>query len=130
MLDPVNGDTILDEDRTAYEYTLSYVGLAYKGIVQESDSPLASNRRFIALPARLPDRFSQLIEERQPRAVAILAHIFACMRLIEDKSTWFKGIAQRQVPIVCMTLPPSWGHMVQWPLEVIGDNNNIAPNMT
>lgn len=129
LLEPVGGDTIPEKDRIAYEHTLSYVGLFYKGIVAQTESPLAASRRVIAFPARVPDRFAQLVEANQPRAVAIIAHVFATMKLAEDRSPWFKGIAQRQVPIVCMSLPPTWREMVQWPLEVIKENN-IAPNMS
>lgn len=129
LLESVNGDVIAEEDRIAYEHTLSYTGLMYKGIVQQSESPLATNRRVLAFPARVPDRFAELVEARQPRAIAILAHVFACLKLADDRSTWFNGIAQRQVPLVCMSLPPSWSEMVQWPLQIIRENN-IAPNMT
>lgn len=119
LLEPVHGDVILEEDRQAFEHTLSYIGLIYKGIVNNADSPLASGRRVIAMPARVPLQFSNLVETNHPRALAMLAHTFATMKLAEDRFPWFRGIAERQVPKVCMVMPESWSAMVQWPLEII-----------
>lgn len=131
LLDPVNDDTIAPEDREAYEHTLSYIGLIYKGIVHNLDSPLAIGRRVIAMPARVPSRFGTLVETHQPRALAILAHTFAAMKLAEDRFPWFKGIAERQVPKVCMAVPESWSAMIQWPLEIIrASPSNLQPTST
>ncbi|KAF2163014.1 hypothetical protein M409DRAFT_26461 [Zasmidium cellare ATCC 36951] len=128
LLEPVHGDVIAEEDRIAYEHSLSYIGLMYKGIVQQTESPLATHRRVLAFPARVPDRFAQLVEAHQPRAIAFLAHVLASIKLAEPRSSWFRGIAQRQVPLICMALPPSWSEMVQWPLQIIREDN-ISPNM-
>lgn len=119
LLAPVGGDSIKDEDRFAYERTLSYFGLMYKGIVQGLDAPLAIGRRVIAMPARVPIRFGDLVEANEPRAAAILAHVFATMKLGEDRFPWFQGIAQRQIPILCNSLPPGpWRELIAWPLEI------------
>lgn len=114
---------IAEEDQIAYEHTLSYIGLMYKGIVHQSESILATHRRTLAFPARVPDRFADLVEMRRPRAIAFLAHLFASLKLAEPRSLWFRGIAQRQVPLVCMALPPAWAEMVQWPLQTIREDN-------
>lgn len=131
LLDSVNGDTITPEDREAYEHALSYIGLIYKGIVHSLDSPLAIGRRVIAMPVRVPPRFGTLVETHQPRALAVLAHTFATMKLAEEKFPWFKGIAERQVPKVCMAVPQSWSAMIRWPLEIIGaSSSNLQPMST
>ncbi|EME38924.1 hypothetical protein DOTSEDRAFT_92203 [Dothistroma septosporum NZE10] len=119
LLAPVNGNEIAEEDREAYEHTVAYIGLMYKGIVHNLESPLATGRRVIAMPAKVPVRFLDLVETMQPRAIAILAHCFASMKLIEERFPWFKGIADQQVPKACMVLPETWSAMAQWPLEVI-----------
>lgn len=127
LLSNVEGDEILDEDKIAYEHTLSYVGLIYKGIVQGFDSPLATGRRCIAMPASVPIRFLDLVEANRPRAIAVMAHVFAAMKLIENQYPWFKGIAQRQVPILCRGLPQQWAELVQWPMQVIQDSGTSIP---
>ncbi|USW50659.1 Putative zn(2)-C6 fungal-type DNA-binding domain-containing protein [Septoria linicola] len=127
LLSPVEGDTIRDEDRLAYERTLSYFGLMYKGIAHGLDSPLAMDRRVIAMPARVPIRLGNLVEANDPRAAAILAHVFATMKPGEDRFPWFQGIAQRQIPILCDSLPPRWSGLVAWPRQVVNDNISAGP---
>ena len=126
LLAPVNGNEIAEEDREAYEHTVAYIGLMYKGIVHNLDSPLATGRRVIAMPARVPLRFLDLVETAQPRAIAILAHCFASMKLAEERFPWFKGIADQQVPKACLALPESWSAMAQWPLEVIRSGSGVG----
>lgn len=127
LLSNVDGDEIIEEDRIAYEHALSYVGLIYKGIVQSLDSPLATGRRCNAMPASVPLRFLDLVEANRPRAMAIMAHTFASMHLIQDRYPWFKGIAGHQIPIICRSLPQQWLEFVQWPMQVIqgaGENGS------
>lgn len=128
LLASVDGDHIRPEDREAYEHSLSYFGTIYKGIVNGTDSPLATGRRIIAMPAIVPARFCQLVEILEPRATAILAHVFGTMKLSEKQFPWLKGIAQRQVPLLCYSLPSAWMQTVEWPLQVVkGDVTTIPP---
>lgn len=120
LLDPVGDDIISPTDRMGYENALSYFGLIYKGFMDGSDTPLATCRRVVAMPARLYDRFSGLVvDEQQPRALAILAHVFAVTKLIDHRVPWFKGIAERQVPNLCRSLPEAWQEKVAWPMQVV-----------
>ncbi|PPJ59714.1 hypothetical protein CBER1_10801 [Cercospora berteroae] len=93
LLFPVDGAEIKHQDKIAYERTLSYIGLMYKGVVNGTDSPLATGRRVMAMPARGPIRFGELVEANEPRAAAMLAHVFATMKLSEERFPWFEGIA-------------------------------------
>lgn len=122
LLSNVDGDELAAEDRIAYEQVLSYAGLIYKGIVQGLESPLVTGRRCNAMPAVVPIRFVDLVEAHRPRAMAIMAHIFAFMKLIQENYPWFKGIAERQIPIICRCLPQPWLEFVQWPMQVIQGN--------
>lgn len=129
LLSNVAGDEIVEEDRIAYEHTLSYVGLIYKGIVQGLDSPLATGRRCNAMPTSAPLRFSDLVEANRPRAMAIMAHVFASMKLVEEQFPWFKGVAERQIPAICRALPHQWTEFVQWPLQVIQGTRDNPPQL-
>lgn len=100
------------EDREIYRQVICYIGNIYKGIVEETDEPLATCRRLIAAPSRNQPRFIELLEAKQPRALTILAHMFACMKLIAEQVQWFKGIAERQVPRLYEQLPTGWHPMV------------------
>lgn len=112
-------EVITAEDKDAYSKTLSYTGLIYKGIMEDTEEPLISCRRFIAMPPRCPNRFVDLVAARQPRAITILAHFFAMMKLIDDKVPWLKGIAERQVPKMYEQLPVGWHDMMAWPMAVV-----------
>ncbi|KAM3422494.1 hypothetical protein BST61_g2840 [Cercospora zeina] len=121
LLLPVNGVEIKDDDRLAYEQTLSYVGLMYKGVVNGTDPPLATARRVMAMAARVPIRFGELVEANEPQAAAVFAHVFATMSLSEHCFPWFEGIGRRQIPLLCGSLPPPWRPLVAWPLQVVSD---------
>ena len=74
---------VLDgRDERAYQQTLSYIGLMYKGIVHRAEPALATSRRILAVPARLPDRFTELLFDQRPRALMMLAYIYALTKLI------------------------------------------------
>ena len=100
------------EDREVYRQIICYVGNVYKGIVEGTDAPMATCRRLLAAPSKNEPRFIELLEAKQPRAMTILAHMFACMKLVEEEVQWFKGIAERQVPKIYDKLPTGWHPMM------------------
>jgi hypothetical protein len=100
------------EDQEVYRQMICYIGNVYKGIIEATDEPLATCRRLIAAPSKNEPRFIELLEAKQPRAMTILAHMFACMKLIEEQVQWFKGIAERQVPKIYEQLPTGWHPMM------------------
>lgn len=50
----------------------------------------------LSFPATVSKRFVELIEERQPRALAILAAFFALLKVL-DNVWWLQGMARREV---------------------------------
>lgn len=78
------------------------------------------------MPALVPYRFTQLIEMQVPRAMVILAHMFATMKLIEDRLPWFRGIASRQIPEIDKQIPFGWKEMMVWPKSVLNGEIRIA----
>lgn len=118
------------EDQEAYQKTLAYIGLIYKGIVDDTDTPLATCRRILAMPSRCPPRFVNLAEAKQPRALAMLAYVFATMKLRERVTPWFRGIAERQVPKIYEQLPHAWRDMMAWPRAVVRGEFNKDPMET
>lgn len=111
-------ETMTSEDTDAYMKTLSFIGTIYKGIVEGTDVPIATCRRLSALPSRCPPRFTDLVDAKRPRALAMLAHVFSSMKLIEDKVEWCKGVAERQVPKIYEQLPVGWHEMMSWPMAI------------
>jgi hypothetical protein len=110
---------------SAYESALSYIGSIYTNLplAGGKDTPLATCRRIMALPSCLTGTHfpGLVIDDRAPRALAMLAHVFAMMKLVDDRVPWLKGIADRQVPMLCAMLPdtPGWREMVRWPMAVV-----------
>lgn len=121
-------ENMSDEDAKAYQESLSYIGLMYKGIVEGFDPPQATCRRLTAMPSRLPPRFTEFVVQRQPRAIAMLAHVFGCMELLDGRSPWFGGIAKAQIPKIQQELPPAWASTIEWPIAVV--QGNMEPSFT
>lgn len=111
-------EAMTPEDVEAYKLTLYYIGAIYKGIVEGTDSPFATCRRLSAMSSCCPERFVDLVEARLPRAMVMLAHVFASMKLVDQNAVWFRGIAERQVPIIYEQLPNAWKEMMVWPMAV------------
>ena len=64
------------EARDAYNKTVSYIGIIHLAITAgEHDMEVC--RRLIAFAVLIPDKMIELIEEKRPRALVILAHYFA-----------------------------------------------------
>ena len=110
-------ETVTPLDREAYECTLSLIGLAYKHAGHEL--PIATCRRIFSTPARSPLRFIELVEELRPRALAILAHLYAVFKLIKVELWWFEGIAEKQVNRINELLPAGWKAMIEEPLRIV-----------
>ena len=100
------------EDRDTYQKALCYIGLIYKGVNEGTDDYMATCRRIAGFPSRNDPHFIDLVEAKQPRALTMLAHIFALMKMIDDKVLWFRGIAERQVPKIYEQLPIGWRAMM------------------
>ena len=99
-------------DKQTYQKVLSYIGLIYKGVSEGTDDPMGTSRRLVGMPSRNDPRFIDLVDAKQPRALTMLAHAFACMKLIDDRVPWFRGIAERQVPKIYEQLPTGWRAMM------------------
>lgn len=105
-------EAISAADREVYRQVICYIGNVYTSIVEGTEEPTATCRRLIAMPSKSDPRFVELLEAKQPRAMTILAHMFACMKLIEEQVQWFRGIAERQVPRIYDQLPTGWHPMM------------------
>lgn len=125
-------EVMSDEDKHAYRMTLAYIGVTYKAIAEDNESPLATNRRLTAMASKCPARFVELVEAKAPRAMVMLAHVFASMKIASEESMWFKGIAELQVPIIYDQLPVGWRELMDWPMAVVhgkvdGASRTVSP---
>lgn len=64
--------------RDAYDKTVRYIGCLLRSI--EDDEPIhVFGRKIISFSIFIPKKFMDLVEQRQPRALVVLAHFFALM---------------------------------------------------
>lgn len=111
-------EPISDEDRLAYEQAVAFTGFVW-GVVDEykESLPVAIGRCVIAVPARMPQRFMEMVEERRPRALVILAYILASLNHIRQDIWWLTSIGPRAVTLLDVMLPPGWEPLMQYPLQ-------------
>ncbi|KAJ2984101.1 hypothetical protein NQ176_g227 [Zarea fungicola] len=108
-------DEFLSEDplvnsmsQQGYVHAVSVLNWAH-----QSPYPLAA----LAFPAAVSNRFVQLLEAKQPRALAIVACFFALLKRIE-RVWWLGDVARREVTgIIGMFKPGSaWWRHLEWPI--------------
>ena len=99
---------IVTSTRQAYEHAVATLNWAHK----------IPYRGALAFPATVSKRFVELLEERQPRALAILASFFALLKTL-DNVWWLQGMARREVlGVVSLFNSDYFGHEVErkwWP---------------
>jgi hypothetical protein len=78
---------LLASTRQAYQHAVAVLNWAHK--IPHKGAPLA-------FPATVSRRFIELLEERRPRALAILACFFALLKSM-DSVWWLQGMARREV---------------------------------
>jgi len=123
-------ETIHAEDRAIYKDVLCYIGAIYTMIVEHTEDEVAMCRRIVGTASWNDPSFTDFVEARQPRALAILAHLFACMKLIAEKVPWFDGIAERQIPKIYDQLPAGWRPMLAWPIAIMNGEIDREPTET
>ena len=106
------------EEQEAYEQAVSFLGLIYKGVRDNSAPAYVSGSYLASFAAKVPPPFSRLVLERRPRASAIVAHLFAIMRLVEAQLPQYQGIAALQIPAICERMPRGWKKVMEWPSSV------------
>lgn len=112
------------EDMETYEKTLAYLCSFRKAII-EGEPMYQHVRRICIFPQRVSRRFIELLYERRPRALVILACYFAlashsgALHLFGD---FDRSIPKREVYAISQTVPAGWRGLMIWPLdETFGD---------
>jgi hypothetical protein len=106
-----------DDTRKVYEKVVAHVGGCWRSIVNH-EAQRVIFRRIMTLGIMCPPRFIDFIEQRRPRALAILAHHFAMAKVADDH--WlFRGFAKREVQGIAGLLPHSWQWAMEWPENVL-----------
>ncbi|KAF8848055.1 hypothetical protein BDZ45DRAFT_754258 [Acephala macrosclerotiorum] len=81
-------------------------------------------RRVATMPLRLPPRFLELVEAKDPRALGLLARNLSLLKVI-DSIWWLHGlepsqpVAEQAIVGILAMLPHEWLWIMEWPLEII-----------
>lgn len=106
-----------------YEKALSYVGGLHRGAVS-GEPPRALFRRVLCFAIKVPPDFTAFVEQRRPRAIAILAYHCALAYCVNDH--WvFHGFAEREVEGLGALLPGEWRWAMEWPNALIASMKAI-----
>ena len=104
-------DMASSADQEAYSKTLSYIGRLYHAPQDHPMPSIAIIRRIMDVPLHCPPRFLDLMEQRSPRALAILAHLLALFEhyhVNEADIWWVQGITESHNRAIEMVLPSEW----------------------
>ncbi|ESZ97446.1 hypothetical protein SBOR_2135 [Sclerotinia borealis F-4128] len=99
----------------AYRSTVCYLGYVYKHI-EAKDDPATITRLLIGFPYFIEQRFVELVAEEQPRAMVLLAVVFALFVRIR-KIWWIGNCGDKEVRGIFGMLGDEWGGVK----EEIGD---------
>jgi hypothetical protein len=106
------------EIQEAYEKTLSFIGSIRNAVDAGIERPADILRRCLGFPGIIPKKFFDLVEERRPRALVILAYYFAYLARSHD--TWWIGDSgSREVKAIAAVVGPEWGEMMSWPMREV-----------
>lgn len=102
------------EIRQSYEHSIAYLNWAHSK---------PEKARILGFPATVSRRFIKLIDEKDPRALSIIASFFAMTRAIDD-AWWLEGVAKKEVAGIMSLLDPKWWPKLDWAVRVA---NHVGP---
>jgi hypothetical protein len=104
------------ETTEAYERTVSYMGSVHMDIKAREHS-MGICRRLMAFAALVPKKMIELVEEKKPRALVVLARYFALAGVTEG-IWWIGKMARREVEGIQKCLLDEWQDLMNWPLAM------------
>ncbi|OAL32165.1 hypothetical protein AYO22_00615 [Fonsecaea multimorphosa] len=100
------------------EKSLCYIGYLYLS-VDEDEPVYIVARKIVSFAIFVPRPFVELVEEKHPCALVILAHYFALMARFP--SVWWIGkTPRREVHAIHDALPSEWQDQMKWPMMMAG----------
>jgi hypothetical protein len=61
----------------------------------------------------------ELVLQQKPRALVVLAHLFAIMKLVGEEMPWFVGVAEKHIPTINDRIPSGFKPIMRWPLDIL-----------
>ncbi|CAH0057953.1 unnamed protein product [Clonostachys solani] len=121
LLVPVGSEDLGDAiDEEAYRETVRLLEWIASG--REAGEPLNMFcRRLTYLSTLLPARYVELLSMKQPRALVLLAHVFALCSYASDM-WWVGGSARQEIKALQesgLLDGPEWEAMMRWPASIV-----------
>lgn len=116
-------EAVSPEDKIVYEKAVADL-LSMCLAICRGASQHQLQRRVATMPLRLPERFLEMAELKDPRALALLARNLALLKVI-DSVWWLQGTGSSQkVPDIAVTgiwntISKDWAWAMEWPLKVV-----------
>ena len=105
-----------EKDLEAYTDALCFIAAADVARMA-GEHPNVLARRVVMFPCYVMPRFVQLVTMREPRSLAILAHLFGLAMCVGD--CWFIGdAAWREIMAIEAFIGPEWQDRMSWPLKM------------
>lgn len=117
MLDEIDPSEPDFEDLPRYRKALDMLGILYASLYQDGLGP-AIQTRVIAWPSFISLDFTDLANEKRPRALILLAHYMCFVRLQED-CWWMEGIAERDLTQILKMVPPRLYRFLEIPCQMM-----------
>lgn len=116
LLDTIDDETRRSPDGEAYEHTVGYIGSVWAA-QQEGQHMLMMARRLLVFSILIHQRFVELVNEYDPRALVILAHFFAVA--MPSRQIWWIGRSPaREILAINAYLGAEWRHEMSWPIDM------------
>ncbi|PYH86320.1 hypothetical protein BO82DRAFT_371202 [Aspergillus uvarum CBS 121591] len=113
------------EIHALYDECVKYLEGMYVAVVDHGEAGFDLRKRFSSFGPMTPAPFVGLVADRRPRALVILAYLFALAKGAEEV-WWLKGIPEREVRGIYGALPVRWKGVMRWALEyVTGDGIEV-----
>lgn len=106
-----------EKDKKAYSGAVEYLERLY--IAMETREPeFIIRKMFSGFPPVVSRDFIQLVSEKRPRALAVLARLFAIGKTVEN-IWWLRGIPEKEIIGINGIMPVSWKWTMDWPLSLV-----------
>jgi hypothetical protein len=96
---------------------LSFIGAIWLA-VQNKEPEYIICMRVSGFASRCSKAWIQLIRQKQPRAMVILAHYMAMVKFCEG-FWWLEGRPEREIPGIKSILQEEWRWAMAWPLAIL-----------
>lgn len=101
----------------AYEKSIEYLECLHTAM-QSAEPEWVLRKLFTGFPPMVPRRFGELVSEKRPRALVILAYLFAMGKKVENV-WWLQGIPEVEVRGINTIIPSDWKWAMIWPLNLL-----------